>query len=72
MLEDDESAERELEKLHAWQLECFLDDGCNYETASLLVAAGVDHHDFEQLIARGCEPDLAARLLLPISWPRQP
>jgi len=44
-----------------------METGCNYETASVLARAGVDHHEFERLVARGCDPDLAACILLPLT-----
>lgn len=62
---EEAAAAREVTRLLAWCIECFVAAGCNHELAVLLAESGIDHHELEKLVARGCAPELAARILLP-------
>ena len=57
--------ETESERVERWRTDELLRVGFDFETAVLLAAESeVDLHGALDLVARGCPPDLAARILL--------
>lgn len=53
------------DKAEAWRLEQLLDAGYPLAAASAIAARhDIDLHQALELRARGCQPDLAARILL--------
>ena len=57
--------ETELERIQAWRTEELMRCGYSYKTAARLAERqDVDLHLAIALVERGCEPDLAVRILL--------
>jgi hypothetical protein len=57
--------ETESERVERWRTDELLRVGFDFETAVLLAAEPeVDLHRALDLVARGCPPDVAARILL--------
>lgn len=60
-----EHASSELERVEAWRASELIRAGYPTDAALELAArADIDLHDAVQLLARGCAPQLAARILL--------
>jgi len=57
--------ETELERVERWRTEELIRVGFDPDVAAVMaIEPGVDLHAAVDLIARGCPPDLAARILL--------
>jgi hypothetical protein len=57
--------ETESERVERWRTDELLRVGFDFETATVLAAEPeVDLHGALDLVAQGCPPDLAARILL--------
>jgi len=57
--------ETELERVERWRTEELIRVGFDPDVATVMaLEPGVDLHAAVDLIARGCPPDLAARILL--------
>ena len=55
----------EAERILAWRLEQLARSGFDFEPAmQIALCSEVDLHDAIDLVKRGCEPALAARILL--------
>lgn len=59
----DEQAEREWFRVHEWRLNYYETLGFERYQAEIMEHFGVDPHDAEKLIVKGCSPRLAVRIL---------
>lgn len=57
-------APTEPQKVLAWRLRCFLDFGCDLDIAAALSVSQVGLREFERMVLAGCEPEVAARIML--------
>jgi hypothetical protein len=57
--------ERELDRVLAWRKERLLALGVIEHRADKLAPTDVDLHELERLIAGGCPPEIAVRILEP-------
>lgn len=54
----------EPQRVWAWRMQQFLAAGCDMVTARVLAESQVDLRLFERMTDEGCDPKLAARILL--------
>ena len=54
----------EADRVVCWRLQILLDAGYPAELADPIATSDVDLHEASELVARGCAPELAARILL--------
>jgi hypothetical protein len=65
MTDDQDAGLRERESVEAWRLRCLLDAGVPVPIAEALAGrVDVDLHQALELVKRGCNPELLARILL--------